>query len=358
MVKPNSDSLPHSIFGEAMTRLPLSLVLTDPRQPDNPIVYVNSAFTETTGYSYDEVVGHNCRFLQGDETSASDVQAIREALAAGREITRDIVNYRANGERFLNRLIITPIVGELSGKIEYFLGIQLELEAYATYIERVAELDERLREIQHRVKNHLSVIVSLIRLQAKSLGAKEAAELLANRVEAISLLYDQLAADEENSGQQMVPLGAYVTRVCSAMQSLSDRTAVRVNVDAAGIAYPLEKAARLGLILSEVLTNALQHAFDADQAGEIRVELVDGDDSFDLIVADNGRGLGNSKWPDRESLGGRIVLDLISRLNGELEVESKGTGTSVRIRFACSVSQRGGKKNGTPPLDPTPPPPG
>lgn len=344
--------LPESVSGEALTRLPLSLVITDPKQPDNPIVYVNRAFTLTTGYAADAVIGRNCRFLQGEHTDPKDVSALRAAVRHGREITRDIINYRANGERFLNRLVITPIYADGSEEVDYFLGLQMDYSDHISYVEKALELDERLREIQHRVKNHLSVIVSLIRLQANSREAKDASVLLANRVEAISLLYDQLASDGNGNGEREVPLGAYVTRVCAAMQSLSDRTAVRVNVDAARIDFPLEDAARLGLVLSEVLTNALQHAFDVSEAGEIRVNLSGDDESFVLTVADDGKGLGDAKWPDRDSLGGRIVLDLISRLKGDLNVSSTECGTIVELNFRRS------KRRGDATAALAPPPPG
>ena len=96
----------------AFSRSTVAMVLTDPRQDDNPIIYVNRAFERMTGYSAAAAVGRNCRFLQGDQTSARDIDALRRALAEEQEISLDLLNYRADGEPFMNRLIISPIRNE------------------------------------------------------------------------------------------------------------------------------------------------------------------------------------------------------------------------------------------------------
>ncbi|MCU0838651.1 MAG: PAS domain-containing protein [Rhodospirillales bacterium] len=100
-----------------------SVVIVDPSRPDMPIVYVSEEFEAQTGYPPEEVLGRNCRFLQGPETDPAAVAAIRQALAAESEITVDILNYRKDGTPFWNRLRIRPLFDE-RGKLGYFVGAQ------------------------------------------------------------------------------------------------------------------------------------------------------------------------------------------------------------------------------------------
>jgi PAS domain S-box-containing protein len=100
-----------------------SVLITDPSRPDNPIIYVSEAFETQTGYAPEEVLGRNCRFLQGAETDPKAAQAIREALAAQTEITIDILNYRKDGTQFWNRLRIRPLFDD-TGRLLYYVGAQ------------------------------------------------------------------------------------------------------------------------------------------------------------------------------------------------------------------------------------------
>jgi PAS domain S-box-containing protein len=100
-----------------------SLLITDPRLDDNPIVFANDAFIRLTGYSREEVLGRNCRFLQGKDTNPESVRALHEAIERGEAITVDILNYKKDGTPFWNRLRIRPIFSE-SGEIESFVGLQ------------------------------------------------------------------------------------------------------------------------------------------------------------------------------------------------------------------------------------------
>ena len=101
----------------------MSVLFSDPSLPDNPVIYVSDAFEAQTGYTADEVIGRNCRFLQGPETNAHAVQAIRSALRAQTIFTIDLLNYRKDGTSFLNRLRIRPIY-DADGGLMYFAGAQ------------------------------------------------------------------------------------------------------------------------------------------------------------------------------------------------------------------------------------------
>ncbi len=101
----------------------MSVVFSDPNQPDNPMVYVSEHFFAQTGYTANEAMGRNCRFLQGPDTDPAAVEAIRQGLKAHTRFTIDILNYRKDGTPFLNRLRIRPIF-DAEGRLIYFAGAQ------------------------------------------------------------------------------------------------------------------------------------------------------------------------------------------------------------------------------------------
>ncbi len=101
----------------------MSVVFSDPFQPDNPMIYVSDEFETQTGYSPEEAIGQNCRFLQGPETNPHAIEAIRQGLKAETRFTIDILNYRKDGTAFVNRLRIRPIY-DPSGRLMFFAGAQ------------------------------------------------------------------------------------------------------------------------------------------------------------------------------------------------------------------------------------------
>jgi sigma-B regulation protein RsbU (phosphoserine phosphatase) len=104
------------------------VTIADARLPDRPLIYANQGFERMTGYSVAEVLGRNCRFLQGPGTDAAAMAEVRAALDAGRECLVEVLNYRKNGTTFWNRLSITPI-RDRSGDVTHFIGIQSDVTA-------------------------------------------------------------------------------------------------------------------------------------------------------------------------------------------------------------------------------------
>ncbi|MEX0387172.1 PAS domain-containing protein [Spiribacter onubensis] len=107
------------------------ITLSDPDQPDNPIVFANRVFTEMTGYSQDEIIGRNCRFLHGDDRDQPGLQTIRDALQTGSRTEVTLRNYRRTGELFHNQLTIQPLRDE-HGKLLYYLGVQYDISKLVT----------------------------------------------------------------------------------------------------------------------------------------------------------------------------------------------------------------------------------
>ncbi|WP_082235638.1 PAS domain-containing protein [Halobacillus massiliensis] len=110
----------------AIDRVGAGVVISDPEQPDNPIIYINKGFEELTGYEADEVIGLNCRFLQGKNTDEKDVQTIREHLNNLEPVELELLNYKKDGTPFWNDLQIFPVYIEPMEQT-YFVGVQKDI---------------------------------------------------------------------------------------------------------------------------------------------------------------------------------------------------------------------------------------
>lgn len=323
-----------ALASRALSGLPLALVLTNPDFEDNPIVYANSAFGRLTGYPIEAVVGRNCRFLQGPQTELDRVARIRAAVAAGEEIALALTNHRADGTPFLNRLTITPIPddGE-EGGIAFFIGTMAEGDPDDA-ADRLAAVELQLAEVQHRVKNHLAMIVAMIRLQARGPDAAQDYTVLARRIEALQLLYQELSEGGVSStARDEVPLGAYVSRVAAAVGHLDGGQGIRINVIAEEVMVNSTVAGQVGLLVSEILTNAFRHAFAGRDTGlvETRVQRLSGG-IIRIQITDDGIGLPSDvDWPTSGNLGSRIVAALLTGLNAQHAVTTSAAGTAVTI---------------------------
>lgn len=106
---------------------PIASVVSDPRLPDNPLVAVNDAFVELTGYSSEECVGRNCRFLSGSGTEPWLTEKIRQGVREHRPVLVEILNYKKDGSPFRNAVLVAPIFDD-NDELLYFLGSQVEVQ--------------------------------------------------------------------------------------------------------------------------------------------------------------------------------------------------------------------------------------
>lgn len=346
-------------------RTGVGIVITDPRQDDNPIIYVNDGFVSLTQFSRDYAVGRNCRFLQGQETDEDELARIREALANGDEVEVRLTNYKADGTPFRNQLLISPVRDE-SGELTAYFAVLREITGDESGADKgarpshVTPSNVMLYELQHRMKNHLAMIVSLIRMHAGRKLTRESMEALAHRVEALALLYDAMLSPGDAEDTETVRAGAYLSRVANVIGNINSRPSISLNVDCDPMRLPIDLAGRLGLLATELLTNTYEHAFEGREAGMVAIRLVRLEKSgvVRLEVEDDGIGLPEgSEWPKGSSsifeqqtrateeagaldttsaggasgLGGSIVLSLTETIGATIDVRSGPSGTTVTV---------------------------
>lgn len=116
------------------------LTISDPNQPDNPIIFVNEAFTDLFGYTAEEVIGRNCRFLQGDDRDQTGLDEVREAVSKHQDVTVTLRNYTKSGELIFNELTISPIFDKNNNKLKYFLGVQKNVTAIQKLIQQIKRM--------------------------------------------------------------------------------------------------------------------------------------------------------------------------------------------------------------------------
>ena len=369
--------------GRELSRtVPFAMVVTDPNLPDNPIVYVNTAFERLTRYTADYAIGRNCRFLQGKDTDPEAVRRISQAIKAGEDISIDLLNYRADGEAFHNRLLIAPLFDK-TGKVSMMLGIQRELPldqhwhdgdereassagAAVRAASRASDRDgfdaagdEPLTTLRSRVTEHMATLQGLIDLSDDDLNT-QAPRSLGRRIESLQLLYEELDQAGVTSVQHSeVPLGAYLSRVAATLTHLEGRRSIRVNVDCDEAVLPTPASAKIGLLMAELLINSLRHAFIGRREGLVNVEFkVLTGDRARLMVKDDGVGLrGLEDWPftrderaeDAEEersghhVGAKLTRQLVEALDASIDTRSDEYGTTVEVGLALDKLAKEGR---------------
>jgi PAS domain S-box-containing protein len=234
------------------------MVVCDPHRVDTPIVMANQAFLDLTGYSQAEVIGRNCRFLQGKDTAPEAVDEIRRGLAADEHfVSVELLNYRKDGSAFWNQLHISPVHDEEGETIYYFASQKdvsqrrraQELEA----IERIL-----LMEVDHRAMNALALVESVLSLTRPD-DAKRYSDAVRRRIGAIARIHRILAKSSWN-GTQLEHL--------IADETMGDR--LRVKGPPAKVAPRL--AQPLAIVFHELMTNAEQHGALLNGHGQVSIE--------------------------------------------------------------------------------------
>jgi sigma-B regulation protein RsbU (phosphoserine phosphatase) len=138
------------------------ITISDMRLPDNPLVYVNPGFTEITGYSREESIGRNCRYLQGPDTDPDAIAEIRNAIAERRSCVMELLNYRKDDTSFWNRLSLTPLRDE-SGEVTHYVGIQTDITSRREAEDALQDANERLERVNQRMQVDLEAAAAIQR---------------------------------------------------------------------------------------------------------------------------------------------------------------------------------------------------
>ena len=240
------------------TRMPM--VVTDPRQADNPIVLANQAFLDLTGYAAEEVVGRNCRFLQGNGSSPVAIAEIRAAVAETREVNVEVLNYRKDGSAFWNKLHISPIHDE-QGRLLYFFSSQMDVSALRNVQNLEASEHRLLMEVDHRARNVLAIVDSIVRLSRSNNAALYAAAVQ-QRVQALARAHNLLA----ERGWQEVSLEEIIRR------QVAPFGAPRIALRGPEVKLSPLVVQPIALIIHELVVNAATHGALSSDGGAVSVE--------------------------------------------------------------------------------------
>ena len=337
-------------FAAAVRATRMPMVITDPRQPDNPIVFANQAFQKLTGYDRDEIVGRNCRFLQGTATDLATVLKVREAVESGRDIDIDILNYRRDGSSFWNALYISPVRSD-SGDIQFFFASQMDvtdrIEAQQRIAEqkaiferevqaRTADLEEALeaktlllREVDHRVKNNLTMIGALLRLQARTINDPVVAAKLGSMLERVDALATVHRRLYQSGDITRFDLSAFAINLIADVIGASGRTDITVRTEVQPLDVRSDQAAPLGLVLNELLTNSIKHAFADGRSGVLSIKAGKTSEGYSVSISDDGSGFNPA---DGQGLGMTLVRRLSKQAGASVEWSDAEPGTCVTLR--------------------------
>jgi two-component sensor histidine kinase len=220
------------------------------------------------------------------------------------------------------------------------LGFALVSEALRRAVEEAAAAERSkdllLQELGHRTKNNLSMVISMLSMQAKAKSnpeARAALEKAITRIHAIARAHEHFRPCDDNGSIEMC---TYLQQLCAHLaDALRDVRPIAVNVEATELYLPSEQAVSLGLIVNELVTNSLKHAFPGDLPGMVHVTLSSEADVV-LVVQDDGIGCPTPK----EGTGGRLTRLLAQQLDGTIGWEQREKGCLVRVSFALPRSAK------------------
>lgn len=306
-------------------------------------VYYNPAYYRILGYEPEDFKDNDFDWLQS--VHPDDVARARAVDAACIEGRSDYIDHeyrmrtKDGGYRWVHargKSIARGPDGRSLRLVGTHVDISARKEAEERLHQNLAEKDVLLREIHHRVKNNLNVISSLLNLQASAITTPEQAmsafQNSRHRINAMSLAHEELYKSRDYSRVDMSEYLGLLFDQLTVDYGTGDR--IRLSSDVARIALSVNSAIPCGLIVNELVTNAIRHAYPGGAGGEVRVSLAELDDGgLELCVADDGVGLADGqKGEDGTLIGLTLVRLLVSQLGGRLDILGGG-GADFRVRF-------------------------
>lgn len=310
---------------------------------EDVIVTWNDAAERLLGRRKAEVLGRPLAAVMPPERAADMRGLLARAKAGERVDTWETSWRRPDGNTPVLSLQISPVIdgrGAAVGVSLIVRDVTARKEAERVVRDSLAQKDVLLREIHHRVKNNLQVISSLFSLQSRRLADRGASAVLREsqaRVRSIALLHEGLYRTGDVA---RVVMSDYARRLTvEVMRSCGSPERVRAEVEGGNVSLALDEAVPCGLILNELLTNAVKHAFPGDRTGKVTVGFAQEEDWITLRVADDGAGLPVGAEPAAApTLGMHLIHTLASQLDGVATFRSDN-GTACEIRFPAKESR-------------------
>lgn len=316
---------------------------------DTSIAMANATACNLLGVTEEQLLGKTAddpgwRFLREDGSDMPvDEYPVNRVLATRQPVQDYVVGVqRPDAQRVLWGLVNAApeftADGELSYVIVSFMDITDRRRVEQQVQASLCEKEVLLKEIHHRVKNNMQVISSLLNLQARGIEHEQSREILKDtrsRVTSMAMVHEQLYQSPDLA---RVDFARHVRSLASYLfRSYCDASGAVVFQEEIGdVDLTLDTAIPCGLIINELVSNALRHAFPDGGQGEIRVGLDHDDDRFVLVVSDNGVGFpADLDFHATNTMGLQVVTTLAGQLNGTIELDRDG-GTTVKITFPMS----------------------
>ncbi|MGX7895831.1 PAS domain-containing protein [Tsuneonella sp. HG222] len=297
------------LFEQAMAQTRMAICLCDPHKPDIPIVFANRAFRQLTGYHEEEIIGRNCRFLQGPDTDQGEVAKIRTALQTEDVAVVELLNYRKDGTPFWNALHIGPIY-DAAGRLTYFYGSQWDVSDVRAARAEEHYAREMARELSHRMKNMFAVISGIVNVTGRMRGIEKEAAEINDRVQALGRAYET-TLDEASAGR--IEVGQAIRAILEPYGG-DGRLVFLGN----GLRVPFPVVSVIGLVLHELAANSTKYGAWSEPEGSVSVdwqeEIVDGESSMVLTWSETG---GPPVVPPPPGSGtGSAIVDRLLRFGG------------------------------------------
>ena len=307
---------------------------------EGEIEYVNRKFADLTGYSKDEVIGKSPSVLKSGLTTDEMYKDMWTTILTGNVWQGEFKNRKKCGEIYWERIKITPVVDKYD-RITNFIAIKDDISNEKLINEKLEqnlrEKEIMLKEIHHRVKNNLQIVISLLNLQSTTVDdvkLKNQLSISQNRVRSMALIHQHLYRSEDLSKINMEEyLLSLSSQLLVSYEGLKD--AIKISVDAADICFTIETAVPFGLLINELVSNSLKHGFPGGRKGRIKISLKETEkDIFELDYFDDGVGIKmNIVNGHVVSFGMHLIEMLVSQLEGSVElIPSKGTNYKINFR--------------------------
>jgi PAS domain S-box-containing protein len=325
-------------FRQFLDHIPIAVVISKLFRGDQRICYANEAFEKLTGRTLADFAGRGWAILNSFRDEKDQTVTLAQAmLQQGGDF---LGTFRSDEPKPLIVQAFLGLIEEENGAENYRIAALIDVtdraQAEREEFERqIRDKDTLLREVQHRVKNNLQLIVALVRLEARAEKRGDRVNLaeLAGRIESLYLIYHALSSDL--AGNE-IDLGHYVSQIASAVMNTYAVDGIRVDIKVEHAPTSINIALPVGLIVNELLTNSFKHAFGGRGHGLISVWcLRHGENRYRVIVADDGIGMPDGvTWPVPGKIGALVVQSLRENTKTDLNVESAhDRGVRVTITF-------------------------